>query len=67
MRVMKDPAKAGSNGSVGEYGWDGLSGTYFFIDPEEELTLVYMQQIEQGGDLELRRKMCQIIYAALDD
>ena len=67
MRVMKDPAKAGSNGSVGEYGWDGLPGTYFFIDPEEELTLVYMQQIEQGGDLELRRKMCQIIYAALDD
>ena len=67
MRVMKDPAKAGSNGSVGEYGWDGLPGTYFFIDPEEELTLVYMQQIEQGADLQLRRKMRQIIYAALDD
>lgn len=67
MRVMKDPAMAGSNGSVGEYGWDGLPGTYFFIDPGEELTLVYMQQIEQGGDQELRRKMRQIIYAALDD
>lgn len=67
MRVMKDPARAGSNGSVGEYGWDGLPGTYFFIDPKEELTLVYMQQIEQGGDLALRRKMRQIIYAALDD
>jgi len=67
MRVMVDPAKAGSNGSVGEYGWDGLPGTYFFVDPKEELTFVYMQQIEQGGDQELRRKMRQIIYAALLD
>lgn len=67
MRIMMDPAAAGSNGSVGEYGWDGLPGTYFFIDPAEELTFVYMQQIEQGGDQELRRKMRQIIYAALDN
>lgn len=67
MRVMTDPARAGSNGSIGEYGWDGLPGTYFFVDPKEELTLVYMQQIEQGGDQVLRRKMRQIIYAALDE
>lgn len=67
MRIMTDPAKAGSNGSIGEYGWDGLPGTYFFVDPKEELMLVYMQQIEQGGDQVLRRKMRQIIYAALED
>lgn len=67
MRIMTDPAKAGSNGSIGEYGWDGLPGTYFFVDPKEELTLVYMQQIEQGADQALRRKMRQIIYAALDE
>lgn len=67
MRIMTDPAKAGSNGSIGEYGWDGLPGTYFFVDPKEELTLVYMQQIEQGTDQALRRKMRQIIYAALDE
>lgn len=67
MRIMTDPAKAGSNGSVGEYGWDGLPGTYFFVDPKEELMLVYMQQIEQGADQVLRRKIRQIIYAALED
>lgn len=67
MRIMMEPAEAGSNGSAGEYGWDGLPGTYFFVDPKEELTFIYMQQIEQGGDQELRRKMRQIIYAALDD
>ncbi len=67
MRVMLQPERGASNGSVGEYGWDGLPGTYFMIDPEEELMLVYMQQIQQGADLTLRRKMRQIVYGALED
>lgn len=67
MRVMLSPESTGSNGSVGEYGWDGLPGTYFMVDPKEELTFIYMQQIEQGADLALRRKMRQIIYGALED
>lgn len=67
MRIMMHPEVTGSNGSVGEFGWDGLPGTYFFVDPKEELMMVYMQQIEQGADQELRRKMRQIIYGALED
>ena len=66
MRVMMDTSVAASNGTVGEYGWDGLPGTYFFVDPGEELMFVYMQQIEQGGDQCLRRKMRQIIYGAIE-
>lgn len=67
MRVMMDTTVAGSNGSIGEYGWDGLPGTYFFIDPKEELVFVYMQQIEQNADQVLRRKMRQIIYGAVEE
>ena len=67
MRVMMWPERGASNGSVGEYGWDGLPGTYFMIDPKEDLMLVYMQQIQQGADLTLRRKMRQIVYGALED
>ena len=65
MRIMLDPAKAWSNGSVGEYGWDGMSGTYFMVDPAEELIYVYMQQIAQGDDRSLRRRIRQIIYGAI--
>lgn len=67
MRVMMDTTVAGSNGSIGEYGWDGLPGTYFFVDPKEELMFVYMQQIEQNGDQVLRRKLRQIIYGAIEE
>ncbi len=66
MRVMTDTSVAASNGSLGEYGWDGLPGTYFFVDPKEELMFIYMQQIEQGADQSLRRKMRQIIYGAME-
>lgn len=64
-RVLVDKTDALSNGSIGEYGWDGLPGTYFCIDPKEQLVIVYMQQIKQGGDYTLRRKMRQIIYGAI--
>ncbi len=64
MRVMLHPEMSGL-GSVGEFGWDGLAGTYFFVDPKEELSLVYMQQIKEGGDPVLRRKFRNIVYSAL--
>lgn len=65
MRVMIDQGIAGSNGSIGEYGWDGLPGTYFMVDSKEDLTLIYMQQNLHGADLSLRRRMRQIVYSSL--
>jgi CubicO group peptidase (beta-lactamase class C family) len=32
------------DGSVGEYYWAGYAGTYFWVDPKEELVGVYMMQ-----------------------
>ncbi len=35
------------DGSVGEYYWAGYAGTYFWVDPEEQLVAVYMMQSVQ--------------------
>ena len=35
------------DGSVGEYYWAGYAGTYFWVDPKEELVGVYMMQSVQ--------------------
>ena len=64
FRILTDPAVATSNGSIGEFGWDGMCGTYFFVDPNEELIFIYMQQIEGGADYSFIRGLKQIVYGA---
>lgn len=44
VRTMMDPAAGGSNGSIGEFGWSGLLGTWVAMDPEEKTSIVYMHQ-----------------------
>ncbi len=64
FRILSDASAATSNGSIGEFGWDGKGGTYFFVDPTEELIFVYMQQIEGGCDYSFIRGLKQIVYGA---
>lgn len=66
MRTKVDTVAALSNGSIGEFGWDGLAGTYFTISPKDDLIILYMQQHKHGADYTLRRKMRNIIFGALD-
>jgi len=47
VRTDGPRAPAGLNpmdGSVGEYYWAGYAGTFFWVDPKEELVAVYMMQ-----------------------
>jgi CubicO group peptidase (beta-lactamase class C family) len=64
FRILTDTAVGCSNGSVGEFGWDGKAGTYFFVDPTEEIIFIYMQQIEGGCDYSFIRGLKQIVYGA---
>lgn len=65
MRVLVDPAKAASNGSIGEFGWDGWTGNYFMVDPKEKLVMLYMIQKCYGGRLSTLREMRSILYGAI--
>ena len=65
MRVMMDPAKSFGLGVTGEYGWDGWSGVYMTVCPEEDLTFIVMQQKTNTGASVLTRKLCNVLYAHL--
>ena len=65
FRIMTNLEKANSNGSLGEFGWDGLAGTYFLVDSKEDLILIFMQQIAEGPDWILRYKYKEIVYNCL--
>jgi CubicO group peptidase (beta-lactamase class C family) len=42
--VRKENGIAGVHGSAGEYTWAGYAGTYFWVDPKEQLVGVLMTQ-----------------------
>lgn len=51
------------NGSVGEFGWDGMMGTWMLIDPAEGLTVVYLQNMFPYNTNGMR--LTPIVYGAL--
>lgn len=67
VRTLVSRAVAGSNGSIGEYGWGGAAGTYFLADPAKKLTVVYAQQREPNEEEYVQPRLRNIIYACLDD
>ena len=49
---------------LGEYRWDGVAGTFFFIDPMDDMFVVFMVQTpSQRGRIQLALKA--LIYGAL--
>jgi CubicO group peptidase (beta-lactamase class C family) len=50
---------------LGEYRWDGVGGTFFFIDPQHDMfTVVMMQSPSQRGRIQTELK--KLVYQALD-
>jgi len=52
-------------GSVGQFFWSGMGGTFFWIDPKEELFAVFMSQAPGQRDY-TRTLMRNLVYAALE-
>ncbi|MBI1394357.1 MAG: serine hydrolase [Betaproteobacteria bacterium] len=54
-------------GSPGEFMWAGYAGTYFWIDPQEQLVCVYMSQAPGPMRAYFRRLVKQLVYQALEE
>jgi CubicO group peptidase (beta-lactamase class C family) len=62
--VRKEPGRSPVPGSVGEFFWGGVTGTYFWIDPQEQMAVVLMLQAPDQR-LHYRYLSRQLVYAAL--
>jgi CubicO group peptidase (beta-lactamase class C family) len=51
-------------GSVGEYNWGGAGGTHFWVDPKEDLFVVFMMQSPRQR-VPYRGTLKDMIYAAI--
>lgn len=59
VSIRRGPGEGGTMGSVGEFHWFGAYGTAFWVDPAEELVIVFMAQTPG----EIRRYNRQLIPA----
>ena len=65
--VRVDPGVATSAGSVGDYNWAGAGGTYFWVDPKEQLVVVLMAQTPGEIRVYYRPLIRDLVYQALLD
>ena len=52
-------------GSAGQFFWSGISGTFFWIDPKEDLFAIFLSQAP-GQREYTRNKVRNLVYAALE-
>jgi len=63
--VVEDVGARGTPGSVGEFGWGGAYHSVYWVDPEEELVVVYLTQVIPAGGLDDHGKLRALVYQAL--
>jgi CubicO group peptidase (beta-lactamase class C family) len=65
--VTTDVARTGIAGSPGEYWWGGAASTAFWIDPVEDISVVFLTQFMPSSQYPIRRELRTLINAAVID
>ena len=65
MRVCVEPGRVCGLARAGEYGWDGWLGSYFANFPNEQLTILSMQNTTDTGTSTVVRKVRSLILSEL--
>ncbi|HKR88727.1 MAG TPA: serine hydrolase domain-containing protein [Phenylobacterium sp.] len=63
--VVFDPPQALLPSSPGEFYWGGMASTAFWVDPVEEVTVVFMTQLMPSSATTIRRELRNLVYGAL--
>jgi CubicO group peptidase (beta-lactamase class C family) len=67
MAVGLGPAATGVIGSAGEYMWGGAASTAFWVDPSEDLVVVFMTQFMPSATFNFRSQLRTLVYPAIVD
>jgi CubicO group peptidase (beta-lactamase class C family) len=65
--VVIDPVAAKLANGLGTYSWGGAASTCFFIDPVEEVTLVFLTQLLPSSTYPVRRELRQLVAQSIID
>jgi CubicO group peptidase (beta-lactamase class C family) len=67
FEVVLDQGKRGTYGSVGQFGWGGAYGSTYWVDPAEEMIVLYFTQVRPGSIVKDQLQLRALIYQALAD
>jgi CubicO group peptidase (beta-lactamase class C family) len=65
--VLLDPTVAQIIGTPGEFFWGGVASTAFFVNPVEDLIMVFLTQLKPSSTYPIRRELRATIYSAIID
>jgi CubicO group peptidase (beta-lactamase class C family) len=61
-----DATENASPATEGSFFWGGLASTLFWVDPAEELIVIFMTQLTPSSTFNFRGQLESLVYAALD-
>jgi CubicO group peptidase (beta-lactamase class C family) len=67
LAVRTTPGVIKMMGSVGQFSWPGASGTDWWVDPKEELVVVYLSAAPGPIRWHYRQKINALVYQAIMD
>ena len=67
VSVTLDPVKAKVPGSVGDFGWGGAASTAFWVDPVEDMTVMFLTQLTPSSTHPIRPQLKQLVHQAIID
>ncbi|MEY2431698.1 MAG: hypothetical protein QOC92_1423 [Acidimicrobiaceae bacterium] len=67
MAVGLGQAETQAIGSKGDFYWGGAASTIFWIDPAEDLIVIFMTQLMPSGSFNFRGQLRSIVYPAIVD
>jgi len=67
FEVTDDVGARGRMGSYGEFGWGGAYHSTYWVDPKEDLVVVYFTQLIPAGSIDDHGKLRALIYQAIVD
>lgn len=65
--VLNDVGVRGTPGSVGEFGWGGAYGSTYWVDPAEDLVVVYFTQLRPSSIVKDQLTLRALVYQALQN
>ncbi|MDP2259421.1 MAG: serine hydrolase domain-containing protein [Caulobacter sp.] len=65
--VTVDPAATMIPGSKGDFFWGGAASTFFWVDPVEDLAVVFMTQLLPSSAYAVRRELRTLVYSAFTE